>query len=121
MKSLYKELGGREVIENVVEIMYRQILDDQYLVAFFADVDVAPLQRKLRRFLHVATGGPDRISGLELRAAHARVVEMGLSENHIKAWLGHFRTALEEVEVAAEILDQVLARVGEAADDVLGR
>lgn len=121
MKSLYSEVGGDEVIEKVVKIMYRKVLADKNLIGFFADVDTVLLRRKLRRFLHVATGGPDRISGLEIRAAHDRAVGMGLSQKHVEAWLGHFRAALEAANIDEEIADRVLASVGLVRDDVLGR
>jgi len=56
-----------------------------------------------------------------LRAAHAPLVENGLNEMHFNAVAGHLQSALEELNVDSEVVDEVMATAASTIDDVLNR
>ncbi|MBI4558139.1 MAG: group 1 truncated hemoglobin [Candidatus Hydrogenedentes bacterium] len=120
MNSLYTELGGEVSIEQIVDILYRRILEDPALAFFFEHADVSRVKRKFREFIHVVTGGPHKHSGLELRGAHAGAVEQGLSFEHFTAFLNHFDAALREANVRPELTTRILETVTLCRKDVLG-
>jgi len=73
-----------------------------------------------RAFLHVATGGPRKYSGLELRAAHANVVYKGLEDQHFTAMLNHLRIALHELSVNNDHIERIMTIMESNRGDVLG-
>ena len=120
MKTLYAQLGGEEVVDEVVALLYQKVRDDPRLSVFFQDIDMSRQERKFRMFLQVATGGPHQYSGLELRAAHAGVASRGATQEHVDWLLGHLRSAMEQLGIASSISDLVLSRVIAYSGEVLG-
>ena len=55
-----------------------------------------------------------------MRAAHARLVEDGLDEEHFQAVATHLTETLVELDVPAELIAEVLAIAASTHDDVLG-
>lgn len=120
MESLYARVGGEEVIDRIVTILYEKVRNDDLLAPFFEGIDMARQERKFRMFLHVVMGGPHNYSGLEVRAAHAPSVARGASETHMNCLLGHLRRAMESLDIDAALTDQILRRVSTYRADVLG-
>ncbi|MCC6490880.1 MAG: hypothetical protein IT364_25560 [Candidatus Hydrogenedentes bacterium] len=77
-------------------------------------------RRKMRSFLSTVAGGPQERSGIELRAGHYRAVQRGLTHEHFDAFVAHFREALEDSDVQASFIDDLLYRVEQMRSDVLG-
>jgi len=121
VSSLYKPLGGDAGIEDLVDALYRRVTLDDRLAPFFEHVDMAVQRRKFRAFLHTVSGGPQSRAGIELRSAHSRAVDEGLEESHFDAFADHFRSALDESGVPQHIVDELVARIADTRDDVLGR
>ena len=120
MDSLYVQLGGEETIDKIVEQLYRNVLNDSDLAPFFNGINVPLQQRKFLLFLNLATDGPHHYSGLELRSAHANVVEEGASEMHVDKLLHHLKSALEQVDADSDLIEAVIHRVKCYTGDVLG-
>ena len=120
MLSIYQEIGGSAKLDEITWALYHRVSQDPCLDRFFEGVDMAAQRRKMRGFLSTVTGGPQERSGIELRAAHSRVVERGLSTEHFDAFVEHFRWALEDCHVRAEFIDELLSRVEQTRSDVLG-
>ena len=120
MNSLYRAMGDEAGIERVVDAMYDRVLQDESLKPFFLQVDMAGQRAKFRSFLHTVTGGPVQRSGIELRAAHSRHVDSGLSHEHFEGFLHHLRNALSDASVPDETAAIVMEKVGQTRNDVLG-
>ena len=120
-KTLYDKLGGEPAVDAAVDIFYRKVLADDLIAHFFEGVDMDRQSGMQKAFLTMVFGGPNKYTGKDLRTAHAHLVKDGLSDPHFDAVAGHLQATLEELNVPAELVDEVMAIAGSTRDDVLGR
>jgi hemoglobin len=120
MDSLYQRVGGEAVVEHIVGAMYERILADGTLGPFFAEVDMERQHTKFRAFLNTVLGGPAQRSGIELRAAHSKSVDAGLSHRHLDAFASHLRAALTGAGIDESLTREVMAGIERIEGDVLG-
>jgi hemoglobin len=118
-ESLYEKLGGKPAIEAAVDRFYVKVLADERLKPIFEDINMKKQIRKQKEFLSAAFGGPIPWSGKDLRKAHANIP--GLNETHFNAVGEHLQSTLVELNVKKELIDQVMAIVAGAKDQVLNR
>lgn len=121
-KSLYDKLGGESAIDELVAILYRKIIEDEQLNSFFEGICVHYQQYKQKVFLTMVLGGPTQYTGKDLRKAHERlVIEKGLGDLHFDRVVDHLQAALEEIDVSADDIDEVIAITEGTRNDVLSR
>lgn len=120
-KSLFQRIGGEAAVKSTVIKMYDKILDDDLLAPFFENIDVDALRLSQSAFVTYAFGGPSNYTGKGLRQAHKSAVENGLSGQHFDRVATHLKTAMEELGVPANLIDEALAIVGTTRADVLGQ
>jgi hemoglobin len=120
-RSLFDRLGGSAAVDAAVDMFYARVLRDEKLRPFFEGVDIEAQRTKQKAFLTMAFGGPSRYTGRALRAAHARPVSRGLTDSQVDAVAGHLKATLEELNVAAPLVEEVLAIAGSTRHDVLNR
>ncbi len=119
---LYDRLGGDKTMQIVVDHFYRKVLQDDLVAPFFEDVDMDAQREKQKGFLSYAFGGPYRYSGKDMHAAHERLVnQMGLSDQHFDHLMGLLKETFQELQVHEKEINQVLALLESARDDVLCR
>ncbi|HWB76828.1 MAG TPA: group 1 truncated hemoglobin [Nannocystaceae bacterium] len=118
--SLYERLGGEAAVEAAVVRFYDKIMADDSLAGFFEHLDMGAQINKQIAFMTMAFGGPNKYSGRDLRTAHAKLVQRGLGHAHFDAVAQHLSDTLDELGVASEVRDDVLALVGGTRKDVLG-
>lgn len=121
MSTLFDKIGGEEAVNAAVDIFYRKVLTDDSISHFFETVDMEAQHAKQKAFLTMAFGGPNNYSGDDMRKAHAPLVAKGLNEDHFNAVATHLQATLEELNVAAELIAEVMAIAGGTKDDVLNR
>lgn len=114
--SVYESIGGAAAVDAAVDIFYRKVLSDDLISDFFDSVDMDGMRAKQKSFLTMAFGGPNNYTGKDMRAAHA---SMDLNEDHFNAVAGHLVGTLEELNVAQEHIDQIVAIALSVKDDVL--
>lgn len=119
MDSIYSALGGEAGIDRLVTSMYRRILADPELRPFFDGLDMPGQHAKFRAFLQTVTGAPAQRSGIELRAAHSKSVENGLTAQHFDAFVRHFEAALRDTSAEDDVIRTVIDRIEAARADVL--
>ena len=94
----------------------------ELLAEFFNGVDMERQAKKQMAFMAWAFSGPEEYKGRDLRAAHKHLVaKHGLGDAHFDAVAGHLKATLEELEVPAELVNEVLAIVGSTRNEVLDR
>jgi len=120
-ETLYQRLGGGAVVDAAVDLFYRKVLADDRINRFFDDSDMDAQRAKQKAFLTMVFGGPNDYAGRDLRAAHAPLVEKGLDDEHFDAVAGHLQATLEELGVAANLVDEVITVAASTRDDVLNR
>ena len=121
MSTLYERLGGDAAVDAAVDIFYRYVLADDRINHWFDAVDMERQAAKQKAFMTMAFGGPNNYSGADMRKAHAHLVEQGLNDSHFDAVAENLGKALMDLNVAQEMIDEVMAIVGSTRDDVLGR
>ncbi|MDQ7000501.1 MAG: group 1 truncated hemoglobin [Mariprofundus sp.] len=119
--SLYEQLGGEAAVNAAVDVFYRRVLADAYVVRFFEGVDMEKQAAKQKAFLTMAFGGPHNYSGKDMREGHRHLIKMGLNDSHFEHILMHLRATLAELGVANNLIQQVIAIADSTRDDVLDR
>ncbi len=120
-ESLYEKLGGEAAVNAAVDIFYRKVLADDRINHFFDGVDMEKQAAKQKAFLTMAFGGPSNYTGKDMREGHKHLVERGLNDSHVDAVLENLKATLEELNVAPELIQQVIDIAESARDDVLNR
>lgn len=120
-ESLYDAIGGKNAVELASIKLYYHILEDERINKFFEGVDTKKQSIKMNAFLTYIFGGPSLYAGRNMRAAHKRVVEKGLSDEHVDAMLDNVHTVLNEMDIAPDLQKQVFAKLEQHRDDVLCR
>ena len=77
--------------------------------------------RMLKAFLIMGFGGPDDYAGKSLRQGHKHLVNQDLNDEHFDAVAGHTKSTLEDLNVPAELVDQVMGAAGSLRDEVLNK
>ena len=121
MSNLYEQIGGDEAVDAAVDLFYRHVLSDDRIAHFFEGVDMERQAQKQKAFLTMAFGGPHNYTGKDMREGHAHLVKQGLNDSHFDAVAENLAKTLQELGVAQELIDQVLAIAESTREDVLGR
>lgn len=119
--SLYARLGGEPAFQQAVDAFYRRMLRDERVARFFDDVDLEGQIAKQKAFLSFVTGGPGEYTGQEMRAAHAPLLERGLSDQHVDVVIEHLGAVLTELGAESGDVGRVAALAEGLRDEVLGR
>jgi hemoglobin len=106
--SLVDELGGAEGLAATVDDLYRRLLADPELAAYFRAVDLRRVRSHMTDFLVAALDGPDRYAGRDLGAAHDG---LHITDDAFDSTASHLLDALEARQVRPELLDSVIERV----------
>lgn len=117
--TLYQRLGGEAAVDAAVDIFYRKVLTDDRISEFFDTVDMDAQRAKQKSFLTMAFGGPNEYTGQDMREAHKPLVERGLNDDHFNAVAEHLQASLQDLDVAPELIAEVMAIAASTHDDVL--
>jgi len=119
-ETLLERMGGASAVIDTLDALYERLLQDELLVPFLEGIDVQVLRDKQYDFLGRMLDASEYDSA-RLRQAHQGLVDQGLSDAHIDAWLDHMRVALAGAEVPEDCIDEVIAAFEATRDDVLCR
>lgn len=117
-KTLFEKIGGMDAVNAAVDIFYKKVLADETINHFFTSVDMTNQAAKQKAFLAYAFGAPLAYTGKNMRDAHAH---MNLTEDHFNAVATHLVATLQELNVAQELIDEVVAIAVSTKEDVLNR
>lgn len=120
-RSLYERIGGDAAVTATVAKMYDKILDDDELAPFFEHIDVDKLRLSQMAFVTYAFGGPNHYNGKSMRTAHKGTVSQGLKDRHFDLVAKHLKTAMEELNVPADLVSEALKIVESTRSDVLNK
>ena len=117
MTDLVQDIGGRAVLDQVVEDFYVRVQNDPLLTTIFAAADVDRLVAMQKEFMAAALDGSGEKSGTSLRAIHAN---RGITPRHFSRFVEHFVGALEDHDVPGPTILAVTQHLGLYVDDVVG-
>ncbi len=118
-ESLFERMGGARKIKQVVTKLYDSILEDETLLQFFENTNVAALRRMQAAFVTMAFGGEHHYTGKQLREVHTPLVARGLKDVHFDTMLKHLENAMRSLGVADDLIHEALAVLEKTRNDVL--
>jgi hemoglobin len=115
--SFYDAVGGEATFRRLVATFYAGVAQDPILRALYPEDDLGPAEERLALFLIQYWGGPTTYSQERghprLRMRHAPFAVNTAARD---AWLRHMRIAVDELDLAPELADQLWAYLSGAAD-----
>lgn len=119
--SLYAQLGGNAAISVVIDQFITNVAGDARINAFFADAAADParlmkLRNNLINQVGMATGGPEKYTGLDMKAAHKG---MGVSEADFNALVEDLVKSLDKFKVLPKPKSQLLGALAAMKGDIV--
>lgn len=115
-KSLYDRLGGKSAVTAVVDQFVANVMNDTRINGRFALTDITKMKGHFVDQVCVATGGPCKYTGREMKALHAG---MKITEGEFSALVGDLVPALDKVKVPAEEKNELLGLLGRMKKDIV--
>jgi len=119
--SVYEQIGGAAAVDAAVDVFYRRVLADAYVLPFFEGVDMSKQAAKQKAFLTMVMGGPHNYTGKDMREGHRHLVKLGLNDSHFDHILMHLRATLAELGVVENLIQTIIGVAESTRDDVLDR
>jgi len=116
--SIYEEIGGADAVNAAVDIFYTKVLADPTLKPFFANVDMDGQSNKQKAFFTTIFRGDTAGADAYMRKAHTG---MTISDEEFGAVAGHLNATLEELNVPAHLVEQIMGAAGGLKDAVQNR
>ena len=114
--SFFAAVGGEPTFRRLVAHFYEGVRGDEVLRPLYPEQDLGPAQERLTLFLIQYWGGPGTYSELRghprLRMRHAPFVVGPAARD---AWLTHMKSAVDSLELTAELRDPLWQYLRQAA------
>lgn len=114
--SPYDRVGGAPAIREVVDRLYRLILDDEALAPYFASTDLPNLKQHMASLLTTVLGGPNQYLGRDLAAAHAN---LKITKEHFWVVSVYLLSVLNDLSVPLDIQRAVGTVLASTEDQVV--
>ena len=121
MTTIFDRLGGQGAIDAFVPLFYEKVAADDRLNKFFDGVNMGEQGGKLNAFLAMGFGGPNNYTGKGLREGHSHLPSAGLNDGHFDAALEQIKATLEELNVPADLLSEVMTVAESLRADILNK
>ena len=115
-KSLYDRLGKKKAITAVVDEFVGNVAADASINHFFAKTNIPHLKKMLVDQICMATGGPCKYKGKDMKTAHKG---MGVSSADFNALVGDLVKALDKFKVPEKEKNELLAALGGMKGDIV--
>lgn len=120
--TLYERIGGEAAVNAAVDLFYDIMLADERVKHFFANTDMNRQRAHQKNFVTIALGGANNYTGRNMRDGHRDLVEStGLNDSHFDATVENLVTALQTLQVPAELIAEIGAVLETTRNDVLCR
>jgi hemoglobin len=117
-RSLFDELGGMPVIEQITDNFIDEISFDQQIVQHFKESDIDRFRAKLIEQICVETGGPCTYSGDSMVDVHTK---MNITEAEFNRTVDLLINAMNKAGVAHRTQNKLLARLAPMRGDIIYR
>ncbi len=115
-KSLYDRLGGEAAVKAVVGDFAGRVLADVRVNKKFAKSDAPRLVKNLTDFVCVATGGPCKYTGQDMKKAHKN---MAVTTGEFNALAEDLVATLNKFNVPQKERDEVMGAIAPLAKDIV--
>ena len=120
-KSLYQRLGGYDAIAAVTDDFITHLATDPQLGRFFTGLSNDPklgVRQHVVDFLCVATGGPCKYTGRDMKTAHTG---LNISEADWNTSVKYLVGTLDKFKVPEKEKSDVVTAIGSLKGDIVGR
>jgi hemoglobin len=114
--TLFERLGGMPAVEAVIADLLGNIGADERINFAFGVADLKLLQKRLVEFVCVATGGPCKYGGRDMRAVHHG---MGVTNAQFDALVGDLVKSLEKFKVPEREKSELLGALGPLREQIV--
>lgn len=114
--SLYEQLGGMPVLEEIVDNFVNEIGNDRVIVQYFANTNIDRFREKMIEQLCVESGGPCQYTGDTMLQVHAG---MQVNERDFNQTVDLLINAMNEAGVAHPLQNKLLARLAPMRSDII--
>lgn len=115
--TLYERLGGEQGLSNIVRDALKNHQNNPTVKTRFQDSDMDKLHRLAFEFFGQGSGGPQKYSGKDMRAAHR---SMNISEAEYLAVVDDIVNALDKHKIEVETKNEVLGILYGLRGDIVG-
>lgn len=115
---LYRELGGRDVIQAFTNDFYDRMLQDARIARYFDGINMKYLKRVLADYFCVVAGGPCVYDGVGMKDAHAH---LGIDRAAFNALVENLQWAMDAAGVPFAAQKRLLARMAFFHRDIVSR
>ncbi|WP_069470705.1 group I truncated hemoglobin [Candidatus Marithrix sp. Canyon 246] len=122
MRSVFKKIGGKDVVDAAVDRFYVYMLADERVKDFFTNVNMDKQRQHQKDFIAYSLGADGGYDGKDMGAAHQQLVDQqGLSDLHFDATVENLVKALQDLNVPKDIIKEAGKIVESTRNDVLCR
>jgi len=114
--TLFDRLGGLPAVEAVIADFLGNVAADERINAPFAVSDLKLVQKRLVEFVCVATGGPCKYGGRDMKAVHHG---MGVTGAQWDALVGDLVKSLDKLKVPDREKSELLGALGPLKDQIV--
>lgn len=115
-QSLYLRLGGGTAIKAVVDDFLVNVAADTRINKFFANTDLPRLNMMLVNQLGMATGGPEKYTGRDMKTAHAGMM---VTMADFNALVEDLVKSLDKFKVPEKEKSELLGALGPMSSDIV--
>jgi len=116
-EPFYRELGGRDGIERIVDAFLLELARDERIVDRFAQADIERFRRLLIEQFCSLSGGPCEYSGDSMRAVHRT---QDIRPDEFDALVRDLMDAMDRVDVPQAAQNRLLGRLAPMYRDIVG-
>jgi hemoglobin len=117
-QTTYRDTGGRDAVEAVVDDCYERVLADEQLAPYFDGMDGDELRSYQVQFISAVAGGPVEYSGANVCESHAH---LGVEEVDFDLVGRYLQEALAVDGVPDEHVAAIMSEAVAPKDPVLNR
>ena len=115
-RTLYDQLGGKEGVEQIVELLLTRISDDPRIASQFAAIDILNLNDKLIEQICFESGGPCTYTGKGMAEAHA---QLKVTNADFNALVEDLIWAMDQRDIPRTTQNRLLARLAPMHPDIV--
>jgi len=115
-KKLFDRLGGLPAITAVCDEFVNRTTSDPRIKERFFNTDAANLKKLLTQFVCVASGGPCKYEGRDMKTSHAG---MDLVDDEFNALVENLVGAMDKFKVPEKEKNEVLGALGPLKPDIV--
>jgi hemoglobin len=115
--TLFEQIGGEQMIVEVVDDFYDRVLADPELKPFFKNTSMEKLRYMQQEFFSAALDGPITYTGKPLSHVHHG---RGITKHHFTLFVNHLLDTLRHYEISDQDITDIISRISTYADEITG-